>query len=572
VRRLVIVALFAVVVSLGAQPPQLLLKQERDGAPATNLTGAELAALGDPFFELVLNRANHPVRLSDLENLIQPNQSERQTFVVDENIANPERGQQRRAVLAYTGTSPANHVLTTNVMLSVAFDSDQFPEDLRFIEAWGWDNRRSRYNYYKLDRTGTPDQRLTWKFRGSSIDADLFTAADRQGTCLQCHLNGAPVLKELPFPWNNWHSLASQVTYLTTAAAANSRWPVASDPRLGSRLKGAETLETDGIMPSITQFNIRRLNSLLKRSDADGNVEVTNGKATVLEGRRLLRPLFETTEINFASARQKSGLHPIPKPNIQGPTSDVTPPPSFFLNANLISGGTTADFVGLQLPKAQQINQVVRIRPAEYRELVADSQLEIAGRPGDADFAWFVPEPSHFDNDVVDRLIRRGIVTPEFVAAVLTVDLENPLFSERRASLLSLVPDLFTFEPLPPTQTATIGRHPDDLTKVVIAALEAKQPSPGSAEADFLTLLRLPNPVAELSERIDSYKERLLKALQTAGTRRAELRRLFDKLIAARLGVLADERFAVLDETGDRLLPIPNGIRPAIRGSGGQMR
>ncbi len=132
-------------------------------------------------------------------------------------------------------------------MLSVAFDSERFADNMRFIEVLAWDNAHGRYNYYKLDQTGTPDQRMSWKFRGSSEDADLLNDADREGTCMQCHINGAPVMKELPFPWNNWHSLQSRADYLTTAAPVAQQWPVSADRRLGTRLNGAERLETGGI-------------------------------------------------------------------------------------------------------------------------------------------------------------------------------------------------------------------------------------------------------------------------------------------------------------------------------------
>jgi hypothetical protein len=375
--------------TLLAQEPPLLLKQDRDGAPATNLSGAERATLGDPFFELVLKpRADAPTTLSAIENLLQPDVAERQTFVVDENIADPRQDQQRRAVLAYTGSN-GPHMLTTNVMLSVAFSSAEFPDRVRFIEAWGWDNARGRYNYYKLDRGGTPDQRMTWKFRGSSIDSDLLTVGDREGTCMQCHLNGAPIMKELLFPWNNWHSFASTATYLTRAAVPALRWPVASDPRLGDRLKGAESLETDAIGPSITQFNTRRLNLQIKRRDADGETELdATGAATLLDARRLLAHLFDTTELNFISSSKKSGMHPL-SPSQPGPTGDIPLPASFFLNANLM--GSRA----LGIDRAKEFAKLT-IPADEYTRVVKSAGLELAGRtPADADFAWFTPEPSH---------------------------------------------------------------------------------------------------------------------------------------------------------------------------------
>src|SRR5207244_3603268 len=115
--------------------------------------------------------------------------------------------------------------------------------DQRFIdgtlEAWGWDDGQSRYNYYKLD--GTPP---TWKFRGSSIGADALTPSQRDGTCMACHINGAPVMKELPFPWNNWHSFRNIVPHLSPTTPGH--WAVVEQPRFRD-LKGAEDLETSFI-------------------------------------------------------------------------------------------------------------------------------------------------------------------------------------------------------------------------------------------------------------------------------------------------------------------------------------
>ena len=137
------------------------------GSRRKKLSAAELATLGDPLFRVLLNNRADVVRLSAVEDIVQPDPAKRQTFVVDEEIANPATGQSRRAVISFTGSHPSGVVLANNVMFSVLFDSESFPDEARFIEAWGWDNQRGRYNYYKMDRTGTPDQRPSWKFRGS---------------------------------------------------------------------------------------------------------------------------------------------------------------------------------------------------------------------------------------------------------------------------------------------------------------------------------------------------------------------------------------------------------------------
>ena len=565
--RPLLIALFFVgwVIAVMARQPSapLLLKQDRDGAPAVNLTAAELGTLGDPFFELVLKKQPTVARLSEVERLLQPDESQRKTFVVDERIADPRPGQHRRAVISFTGTN-GGVILEANVMLSVGFNSEEFPDVPRFIEAWGWDNHRGRYNYYKLDNTGTPDLRKTWKFRGSSVDADLLSASDRVGTCLQCHINGAPLMKELLFPWNNWHSDAasSNTTYLTVGAPPNVRWRVASDPHLSdTRLAGAEVLERP-IIDGIRQFNTRRINAHKQRADATGDIAVINGRVTILDARRLLRPLFVTTEVNLISANQRSGLHPFPGVSTKGPDRPILVPASFFLNSHLLgSGGGILGYGGLGIQAASQFGTLLSLQPAEYRRLVVDGKLQLAGRePADAEFAWFVPEPSHIDNDLVDQLLRGGIVSRGFAAAVLGLDLEAPVLSEARASLLKFVPDTFSFTP---------GGGDDELSQLVVANIRAGSPSPGSPEQELLNVLEAGDPLKALQGKVAAYQQRVETALRT--NRGVEVDRLFAVMIKRRERMINDDVLGPLDETGDSLLPLPPLSRRPFTGSGGQI-
>ncbi len=511
-----VLALFAVLglMSFAQSANVLLQKQERDNVPAVNLSAAELASLGDPFFVLVLKESAHITNLADLENLIQPDSTKRNVFVVSENIADTRRGQSRRSVLTFSG-SHKGEILNSNLMLSIFFDSEKFSDTPSAIEAWGWDNHRSRYNYYKLDPTGTPDLRLSWKFRGSSDGVDLLSPFDRLDTCMACHFNGAPVMKELPSPWNNWHSFESQATYLLPTTPVGQRWPVADHNRLKGRLSGAESLELN-ILSAITQFNTRRINNALGRRDADGSIAIDgDGTARVMEGKRLLRSLFTTTEFNIISSRQKSGMHPFPNVTSQGPSVPVKIPNSFFLNTNLIGGGSAAQYVGLGIKVSQQFSDIAAIQPEEYKQLVLESAIQLGGRLGDADFAWLVPEPSHIDNDMVDQLMRRGIITPEFCAAVMLIDLEIPILSSDRESLLQFVPDTFPFTPIGPgINPLTVKRHPDELTTQLIALIQAAGPPQDSAAAKLVPLLQDQNPILLLQNSIENTMNGLNNSLK----------------------------------------------------------
>ena len=65
------------------------------------------------------------------------------------------------------------------------------------------------------------------------------------------------------------------------------------------------------------------------------------------EGTRLLRPLFQTVEINLISSRNTSGLHPFGSAADFIPELDIQIPGSFFLNVQLLAGGGTGGLGGL---------------------------------------------------------------------------------------------------------------------------------------------------------------------------------------------------------------------------------
>jgi hypothetical protein len=217
-----------------------------------------------------------------------------------------------------------NQVADGDVMLSVEFTPTQF-QSPSFIEAMGWDESSGSFNYYKL--SGEPS---AWKFRGNSKDADLLSAASRQNTCMQCHINGAPVMKELDLPWNNWESFSAPTPYLKSG---NGSWPIVNAANSPLQdLLGAEILESP-IMSAITRFNGRRIDSL-KSSDGQ----------TIVDAKRLLKPLLVTTEFNLITSDTVSALHPF-SPSTGRPTGNVDVPGSFFINRKILNSlGVRTDF------------------------------------------------------------------------------------------------------------------------------------------------------------------------------------------------------------------------------------
>ncbi|MDY6936171.1 MAG: hypothetical protein SWY16_00775 [Cyanobacteriota bacterium] len=510
----------------GAQSVSLL-EQTSDRAQVQPLSPDKLNELGDPFFNLVLQPHPDVTNLAEIETLLQPDASGRETYVVDERIVDKSAGQTRRSVLAFRGTN-GEEFLEPNVMMAVGFNSNEFSDTPDALEVWGWDDERGRYNYYKLDAAGT--NTLSWKFRGSSVGASALTPRARQGTCMACHVNGAPIMKELFFPWNNWHSFQSEATYLR--AEQRDRWPVAQSLRLQT-LTSAEELEKL-LISAIGQFNSRKIDTF---------IETDRSVVRVPDAKELLKPLFATTEVNFISSDRTSNLHPFSSTTSQ---SEIAIPDSFFLNAELIAGGGAAKYRGLGITESRQFSQVATLQPQEYDRLVRESAVKLAGiRPGDAHFAWFVPEASHIDNDAVDRLMAKGIVPREFVAAAIAIDLENPILSPDRQRLLAFVPDEFQVKP---TNT---------LIPETIAALERANPSSNSPEGRFLSRLKSDDPIALLQDEVNDYLARETQLLGSdEATRFVELKRLYSLAISRRQNVLGDEVLRNLDETQGFFLPL----------------
>src|SRR5262249_55446518 len=160
-------------------------------------------------------------------------------------------------------------------------------------------------------------------------------------------------------PWNNWHSAQSLRPYL--APTGQNHWPIAEGPDL-ENLKGAEALETDFILPSIKQFNSRRIDRMIRQNPTGTPMTFQGGLQEITDGPRLLRPLFETTEYNLISSSALSGLHPIPTPGT-GPIAPIPVPDTFFLNANVMAGGGKEQYQGLGVTEARQFGTLLTVTP-----------------------------------------------------------------------------------------------------------------------------------------------------------------------------------------------------------------
>jgi hypothetical protein len=63
----------------------------------------------------------------------------------------------------------------------------------------------------------------------------------------------------------------------------------------------------------------------------------------------------------------------------------------------------------------------------------------------DADHAWLVPVKSHSDLLAIQTLINNKTIDNHFAAAILAIDMQNPIFSKTRCDLLTLIPNKLEF-------------------------------------------------------------------------------------------------------------------------------
>ncbi|NJN32738.1 MAG: peptidoglycan-binding protein, partial [Synechococcales cyanobacterium RM1_1_8] len=505
----------------GPPPSPPLRKQATDRSQPEAMSAQELAGLKDPLFNLLLkDRANlsKATSLAGITQQLQP--AQQNVFVVDERIADPaprlgNSPASRRAVLTFEGQTQGEE-LRENVALSVFFNAEAFPS-ITEIEAMAWDDGAGKFNYYKLDRSSGEAQ-PSWKFRGDSRDADLLSTTARANTCMACHINGGMVMKEFKAPWINWHSSDFDAAYLR--GSSRNAWPVAKAANSPLRdLRGAQELEF-AVESANARLNQRLIAALARANPGTG----ANGGRTVTDVKRLLKPLFVSTEFNLMSSFANSPNHPFGPAGAGSGFSSLDIPLSFFLNDTLLARDLNV--------AAFELFDIGRMSDREYQTLLRRGSTSLNGQfPGDSQFAWLTPEASAIDNTYIRQLIEQEILPRSFVAAVMAVDLENPVFSSDRERLWSAANIL-------PTQFKT-GPN-GDLTAQTIANLKRLSPTSTSPEGQFLAALQSRDPVQFLQARVDRYVQQEKRRLGDAKVRPEELARLYRKLLERRQQVAAN--------------------------------
>jgi hypothetical protein len=94
-------------------------------------------------------------------------------------------------------------------------------------------------------------------------------------------------------------------------------------------------------------------------------------------------------------------------------------------------------------------------------------------RPGDTHFAFAVPEREFEDHRALVDARRIGLISDRLAACLLMTDFPNPVFSERRASLLTHVPE---------RADVGAGTFSEQMAQAIIAAADADGPEREFAE------------------------------------------------------------------------------------------
>jgi hypothetical protein len=426
--------------------------------------------LNDPFGLLVLRKGVFPTTLKEILDSLDAEVPEgeplrtQMTFLVGEGsqilFSEETHNLPRGLRLAVTRGIPSE----IDVMVST--DASGLSDD--FLQVIGWDDQQGVFHYY--ERKGDK-----WIWAGNSTHA--LDPDSRGNGPFDSHVNGGLVMKELKPPWIHWQSQDASVPFETF----DPDDPIVSDPLLTENLSGAEVFQFRIVQPGIRRWTDSRF---AKTVADDGSV----GQA-----RALMEQLFVTTTVNLVSTPVRS--------KVVTPDQPLTLPASFFYDVDTLSGPP------LKLPAppsgSPAISGARYLAALENFEYALVDESSDFSQAGDTFFAFLVPERAFEDIDVVRKCFQVGLLSDRFIASALMVDFPNPVFSEKRASLLRHVPETVT--------------APETLEAKVVEAIEAAAgDAPGGAEEGFLAAWRLEAGWrAEVEDRLEAFFAALAARLDT---------------------------------------------------------
>jgi hypothetical protein len=429
----------------------------QDDAPVVLEPLSIANALSDPFARLVLTAGHRPKTLIEVLAII--NASKGADAVAGQRIYRVADGGQipwnddtasldrhLRIVITRHRGEEAELFIST---------APPFNSETIFLQIFAWDPQTQAYNFYER-------RRGVWSWAGSSWES--LKEPTRGHGPFDSHVNGGPVMKELKLPWMHWHSQSSQIRDDIFAPSD----PLRRDSLYnGPDLKGGEDLE----------LIVRSGAARWTRSRFDRRIV----GGSLLNVKEFLRQVLTSTTVNLTCSPQESAS-----------LSDgdmLRLPTTFFVNSDCL-----IDELALPatLFRAKAPASFYRDALSRYAVRLQDGSSVLER---DTHFAFPVPEPAFEDQMVLRELLARGCLSRRIALCLLLVDFPNPIFSEKRASLLEYVPDESVLD-----GGANFENH-------LVAAVKRVAPdkAPDSAEVEFARLWETHDWDAEFAERVNRY-------------------------------------------------------------------
>lgn len=370
------------------------------------MTEAEIEAkLQDPFAVNVLRQGEFPNNVDAIVADLSSLGLTQTSYVIGEG------GQVPLTVAPRSAPRNLRYVVTwgpstssAQVLLSAAAGGDS-----GFHQVISWDDASKKYNFYQLIPQVHSDQLpLVWSWAG---DSPMARAPETVGVgCFDCHHNGVIIMKELQVPWNNWHSERATIASAVVPEAV-------ADEDLFKNKTGAQVLEQaiQGGFQTYYQSWLRA------RFDNQG------GTIHLKDVPAMLRHITTNTTLNMQSSLIQSRLS-----DTSGGQTDVSLPVDFLVWDSVLNTLLGLDYTRPDVTFARN----------GYDKFVADNDFRLVQtsppgytEPGSTYFATFLPAPPSEDVFMISQMRSANIVDDKLIAAILLVDVANPVFSTKRDSL-----------------------------------------------------------------------------------------------------------------------------------------
>jgi hypothetical protein len=290
-----------------------------------------------------------------------------------------------------------------------------------------WDQSSKSFNFYSADHPSPKSQIF---FHGNLHTQAVSSDNSFRHPCTNCHVGGGLLLKELHFPWTFWHS----DVHTLPGVAGPKKWVRGSSP---VQIPIAVERFERSTISSLTMANQSFVNGM-GQGKKFGSPLPQNEPAPQLY-KDLLYPLFCDRGLEIASA-DFAGSAEVPW--------------SLMLNRLLVpKNGQISLTAGIKLDskgKTSRLDMTGNRDDTDYRELpkLIGNMSEAANffAPPLADtltkgqIPLIFPARLFADDDLVSRLVLEGIISEDFAINILTVDLQNPIFSATRCRLLEKIP------------------------------------------------------------------------------------------------------------------------------------